>query len=140
MKNKKLYHILSWTWGLPMNLIGHMIAKILLSMQYKPKKWGGCQYFVVGENWGAISLGTIVIVSKNHTEFMLNHEFGHSIQNCYFGFLFPFVVAIPSYIRYWYYCTSVKFGLKDSNKMSDYYNAWFEKQASELGENSIKYW
>ena len=140
MKSKKLYTILSWTWGLPMNLIGHITALVLMLMKCKPQKWGGCKYFVIGKNWGGISLGSIVIVADNPSEYILNHEFGHSIQNCYFGFLFPFVVGIPSMIRYWYRNAIVNFGFKTYTDLVDYYSIWFEKQASELGAKSIVNW
>jgi hypothetical protein len=140
MKNKNLYYFLSWTWGLPLNLIGHFVASVLLLLGYKPHKWGGCHYFIVGENWGGVSIGSIVIVAKNHNESTLNHEFGHSIQNCFFGFLCPFVVSIPSAVRYWYRNIVVKFGIKKQSELPSYHSIWFEKQASELGEENIKYW
>lgn len=140
MKNKKLYHILSWTWGLPLNLVGHIVAFVLLRMKYKPQKWGGCHYFVVGENWGGFSLGSIIVVDKSYDEYALNHEFGHSIQNCYYGFLCPFLVSIPSCVRYWYQRIVVSFGIKEESELPDYYSIWFEKQANELGASHIKYW
>lgn len=140
MKSKIAYHILSWTWGLPMTLIGYIVALVLRLMGYTPFKWGGSTYFMVGKNWGGVELGQIFVVDDSPTEYILNHEFGHSIQNCYFGFLFPFIVAIPSAVRYWYRRAVVKFGIKAQDELPGYYDIWFEKQASELGQTSISYW
>ena len=33
---------------------------------------------------------------------LIRHEGGHGIQNIIFGVLMPFLVSIPSFIRYWY--------------------------------------
>lgn len=141
MSNKKLYKILSWTWGLPLTLVGYVIIGVLILAGYTPRKWGGCYYFVIGENWGGFCLGSAIVVSScNYRESVLNHEFGHSIQNCYFGFLCPFIVSIPSFIRCCYREVVVWLKLKKYSELPDYYSIWFEKQASELGEASIKYW
>ena len=102
MKNKVLYYILSFTWGLPMTLIGLASALVLICLGYKANTYGGRLHFTVGKKWGGMSLGTVIITDDNAPEHTMNHEFGHSIQNCYYGFLMPFIVCIPSAIRYWY--------------------------------------
>jgi hypothetical protein len=38
---KFLFYLLSFTWGLPMTLVGCVVSFILLSLGYKPKKYGG---------------------------------------------------------------------------------------------------
>ena len=61
---------------------------------------------------------------------MLYHESGHGIQNLLFGPLMPFVVSIPSAIRYWYreYLMKVK-KIKCWN-LPDYDSIWFEGTAT----------
>ena len=142
MKNKKLYYFLQWTWGLPMNLIGYLASLCVMSANpdIRPLKWGGCYYFVLGKKWGGVSLGSFVFVCKEYDEHMLNHEFGHTIQNCYYGFLFPFVVAIPSFVRCWYYNIVTGLKLKGYDELPNYYSIWFEAEANELGAKYIKYW
>ncbi len=71
---------------------------------------------------------------------MLNHEFGHSIQNCYWGILFPFLIAIPSALRYWYRTLTVHCGIKKIQDLPAYHAIWFEAQADRLGTESILYW
>lgn len=137
---KQKFRILSWTWGLPMTLIGYIAAFFLRQFGYKPHKWGGNTFFIVGENWGGLDLGPITLICSDHDDYMLDHEFGHAIQNCYWGFLFPFVIAIPSAVRYWYREIVVRLGIRRRSELPGYYDIWFEKNASNLGQNYIGLW
>lgn len=87
-------------------------------------------------NWGGVSLGAFQLCGPysqpdgpcynlNWYEFTRRHEFGHSIQNMIFGPLFPFIVAIPSAIRYWLYTFK--------KLKSDYNSIWFERTATDWG-------
>lgn len=139
--SKTWFYILSYTWGLPLTLIGLAVAGVLRLLGYKPKKWGGSIYFVVGKNWGGLSIGTTIVVSERSSRFdILNHEFGHSIQNCYYGLLCPFIVTIPSFVRACYREFVVWAKLKNYAELPDYYSIWFEGQASELGKANIGCW
>ena len=137
MKNKTLFYVLSLTWGLPMTLIGAVCALFLILTNHKPKRHGGCIYFSVCENWGGLELGLFFIVDKNESEHTKNHEFGHAIQNCKYGFLMPFIVCIPSAIRYHYRNWRTKRGLTNA---TDYDDIWFEREATELGYAYEPYW
>ena len=99
--NKPLYYILNCTWGCIMTLIGAVVAIALLCVGKKPQKHAGCTYFNVGKSWGGVELGCFFLTDSNDSKHTKNHEFGHSLQNCLWGPLFPFVVCIPSAIRYW---------------------------------------
>lgn len=99
--SKPLFYILSVTWGCIMTTIGALVSLILLILGYKPKKWNYCYYFEVGENWGGIELGMFFVTDKSSSIRIKNHEHGHGIQNCYLGVFMPFIVCIPSAIRYW---------------------------------------
>lgn len=135
MINKQLYRTLNLTWGLPMTLIGYAVEAVLKCAKLKPKRWGGCTWFTIGENWGGVSLGMVIITCKDATEETLNHEFGHSIQNAIFGIFFPFVVAIPSVIRYW-----KRIADKKKGKTLEPYDAiWFEGQATRWGNKYISF-
>ena len=114
-----------------MTLIGSVIALVLILMGYKPIKNIYGWYFEIGNYWGGVDLGYISIIQKNSSQYLKNHEFGHAVQNCIFGPLFPFMIAIPSAIRYWYRAIRENLG-KDNP--TDYYAIWFEKQASTYGE------
>ena len=127
---KQLFYLLSWTWGIIMTLIGNVAAICLIIAGYKPKKNCYGWYFEVGENWGGVDLGYICIVQHNSSQYLRDHEFGHSVQNIFFGPLFPFLVAIPSAVRY-----QARTFIENRGWIckTGYFDIWFEKQASECG-------
>lgn len=127
---KFLFYLLSFIWGLPMTLCGLIVAAILLLAGHKPKKWKYCYYFEIGHNWGGLEFGAFFLVNKNSSTHIKNHEHGHAIQNCWFGPFFPFIVFIPSAIRYWWRELLTKRGKTD---LPDYDSIWFEGQATRLG-------
>lgn len=137
MKNKFLYYFLSCTWGIIMTLIGATVALALLVTGHKPIKNGGQIMFKVGKNWGGVSLGLVVLTSCPDSLSVTNHEFGHSFQNCWWGPLFPFVIAIPSVIRYWHRELQYRRG---TPPQTDYDDIWFEGQATKLGNKYISSW
>lgn len=89
--------------------------------------------FTVGENWGGLNMGPITLVDKYAGPRTLNHEFGHSIQNCYLGPLMPFLVAIPSAVRYWYREWLIRSGRKKARELPSYDSVWFEGTATSIG-------
>ena len=136
--NKFLFYLLSFTWGLPMTLIGCMVSLVLLIAGYKPKKYGYTWYFEVGNNWGGLELGVMFLTNKTPSTHTKNHEVGHTLQNCYLGPLTPFVVSIPSAIRYWYREYLVRSGKKKWSELPDYDSIWFEGDASKRGTEFIE--
>ena len=91
---KTLFYVLSFTWGIIMTIIGMCAAAGLRIIGKKPTMYGPCLCYVVGTGWGGVSLGPVMIMSEGnakgtHTK---NHEFGHALQNCLWGPLFPFVI------------------------------------------------
>lgn len=135
--SKTQFYILSFTWGLPMTLIGCLAALVLIMTGFKAKRWGYCYYFEIGNCWGGCELGLFFIKDKTSDTHVKNHELGHGIQNCYLGFAMPFVVCIPSAIRYWYrkYLTCVK----HISNIKPYDSVWFEKQATRLGSEFMEW-
>ena len=122
-----LFYVLSFTWGIIMSLIGAIVFLVLMCMGYKPKKYKHLYYIEVGEHWGGMELGCFFLTDKTPTEHTKLHEAGHGIQNIIFGPLMPFVVCIPSAIRYWYRIYSKK-------PQPPYDSIWFEGWATRLGE------
>ena len=125
----KLYLILNYTWGILMTLIGYGACAVLRCAGFRPKRIGPCYHFMVGSAWGGLTLGMTIITDDEPNEWILDHEFGHSVQNAFFGPLFPFLIAIPSVIRYW----KRKKDEKNGKELPDYDSVWFEGQATELG-------
>lgn len=54
----------------------------------------------LGQNWGGCDLGLVYLRDTTSSASVSNHELGHSFQ-VWLGIFFPFVVAIPSAIRWW---------------------------------------
>ncbi len=131
------YWLLQLTWGILMNIVGLFVTLFcLIFLKGKMHKNGLGFITEVGGNWGGVSLGAFALCgtyyqpTSPHYDFYWyhetrNHEFGHSLQNAILGPLFPFIVAIPSAIRYWldYY----------GKLKRDYYAIWFERDATNWG-------
>lgn len=130
---KKLYYILNFTWGIIMNIIGVIGAGAMLVLGKKPIRHAGSIVFRTGRGWGGVSLGVFSFVCEEASEHTLNHEFGHSLQNALYGPAFPFIVAIPSAIRYW----KIRLG---KLVVKNYDDAWFEGQATDWGTKIAKKW
>lgn len=131
VKNKWLYYLLQFTWGLPMNIIGVLVFLVLIIFGKKPKKFHNCWYIVIGKRWGGVELGTFFLISEPESEHTKRHESGHALQNMIWGFLFPFAVCIPSAIRYWY--RELKYHRKHITPETKYDDIWFEGQATRWG-------
>ena len=139
---KFLYWLGQLTWGIVMSLIGLITALIcILFLKGKVHKNGYTIIIEVGGNWGGINLGcislcggyTTVCPDENWFQHTRRHEFGHSLQNLIFGPLFPFIVAIPSAIRYHYQNYRSKKGLPNK----EYDVIWFEGTATRWGTKAI---
>ena len=129
-KNKWLYYILMFTWGLLMSLIGLIVTISLLIGGQKPYGIYGVWKFEIKEHWGGADLGCMYVRDTTSSESVDRHETGHSYQNCILGPLFPFVVAIPSAIRYW----DRKRREKKGETLKPYDSIWFEGSASDIGD------
>ena len=131
--SKTVFWLLSWTWGFIMTLIGTIVMGFLRICGYEPYKNQYGWAFEIGKNWGGLEIGPYCLVNENPSQHTLDHEFGHAIQNCYFG---PFMIfiSIASAIRYWWreYQTQIK-GKKYS-ELPPYDSIWFEGMATRLGK------
>lgn len=81
--------------------IGAVVALVLMISGYKPKRHAGSIYFNVGRSWGGAELGLFFLTDDQDSDSVKDHEFGHSLQNCLWGPLMPFVISLPSAARYW---------------------------------------
>lgn len=130
IKNKATFYTLSFTWGIIMSIVGSLVAAVLFIAGYKPKKWGHCWYFEVGDNWGGLELGPFFLTDKNPSEHVRNHEHGHGFQNCTYG-PFMVIISLMSAFRYWY--RELKYNRKGLTPPTKYDDIWFEGEATRLG-------
>ena len=123
------FYLLSFTWGLPLSLIGFIVMFVLNLKGYDIYKNQYGYYCEIGKGWGGLSLGPFAVVNKSPSEYLLAHEFGHALQNCYFG-PHMIIVSLMSFTRYWYR----EFLLKNGKQLNDYDSIWFEGTATYLGK------
>lgn len=134
MKNNKLlFYVLSFTWGLPMTLVGVVAAAVMLLLFRKPELCGYCIRFRIGNGWGGVSLGLTIITDNQSESEITYHEHGHAIQNTLYGFFMPVLVCIPSVIRYWYREYLVRVKGERYSSLTPYDDIWFEGQATKFG-------
>ena len=126
-----MFYFLSFTWGLPFTLVGLIVAFVLRVLGYHSKKFVLVRFFEIGKSWGGFSIGLFFVTSQNSTFNLRCHEFGHAIQNCMFGPLTPFIICIPSAIRYWY--RELHYYRRGKEPKTNYNDIWFEGQATRLG-------
>lgn len=140
LKHRWLYYLMACTWGVIMTILGCIITIILAIVKiFIPKKVIFERYYwiysiTVGpEWWGGCEMGLMFLRDHNSSVNYINpHEFGHTFQNCLLGPLFPFVVAIPSAIRYWLREIFPK------KKWAPYDSAWFEDAATQCGIYAVR--
>jgi hypothetical protein len=131
MKNLKRwqFYLLSFTWGLPMSLMGLVVCAVLMCFGKRPKRYGHCYYMSIGKSWGGLEFGWFFLTDGRSTEFIKRHELGHGYQNaCILGWLYPifWFIAIA---RYWLKRWGAKF---------NYYGWWLEDQANKIGQEVMK--
>ena len=129
-KSEWLYYLIQFTWGMFANLLGVILATILICFGFRPYWYGRNFSFALPINSG-MSLEIFLFGPENASTNLKNHEHGHSIQNLYFGPLFLGMVAIPSVTRFWVRELRIKKGEKLKTKYDD---IWFEGQASKTGD------
>ena len=127
-----LFWILSCSWGVLMTLFGAIVALGLLLTGHRPHCFHCLIYFETGENWGGFEAGGFFVVNKEASERLKCHEAGHGIQNIMFGPFMPFLVSIPSCVRYW--VRRYKLKKRRGDMLPPYDSIWFEGSATSLGE------
>ncbi len=132
------YWFVSLTWGLPMTLLGAIGTLALLVTGHKPKRFHYNIYFEVGKGWGGSEFGGFFFVNRDPSLHVRQHEAGHGLQNLMLGVFMPFVVCIPSAVRYWYREFLVRSGKKQYFELPAYDSIWFEGWATRLGETYFK--
>ena len=131
-----LFYIISFTWGGIMTAIGLVVLLVTLPFG-KFGIYHGRIYKCIGKNWGGVELGCFFLCDNSADEYILAHESGHGLQNCLWGPLMPFVICIPSAIRYWYREFIWRFNKEKFNKLPEYDAIWFEGQATKWGKKYV---
>lgn len=131
---KKIFEVIKFIglliWQLPQSIVGWlMILWFLIVGKVKFIKYHKHAFIFTADHMqGSISLGTVVILCANHSksEPTIQHELGHVIQSHYLGWLYLFVIGIPSIC--W---AGIHNGYYDPRS---YYSFYTEKWANKLGK------
>lgn len=113
---------LLWLWQAPQNILGFLVKVFT-----KARKVGN--HYEYDIDCGSVSLGRYIFLCPSHCddETVLCHECGHQRQSEMLGWLYLFVIGIPSLV--WAGCFE---WYRRKYKVS-YYDFYTEKWADRLG-------
>lgn len=114
-----------WLWQLPQNLLGLLLVAIL-----RPEDaydYHGSKVYYSHRMRGGISLGRYIVIRSyqlNDGAKTERHELGHSMQSRMLGWLYLFVIGIPSILwaAWWH-----------EGRNRSYYSFYTERWADRLG-------
>lgn len=125
MKNNSRSFI-QWTWCLPQNLIG-LFVYLFTSLQGCSTEFYNDTFVTRWKYGSGVSLGQFIFVPEGAGENTIKHEYGHSIQSLRLGWLYLFIIGLPSVL--W-----AAFGDKYRAKHGvSYYDFYTESSADKLG-------
>jgi len=88
-------------WGLPQNLVGFVMYLMFKKKAIKIEHFRDSVVLEVrhGKLGGAVSLGMFIFIFSDYRsrrEWVVKHEYGHSIQSKILGPLYLLVIGLPS--------------------------------------------
>ena len=129
-KSRAVYYLLSFTWGLPVTLGGCVVALALVVTGHRPRRYGWDWCFDLEVDWG-LDMGLFFIADSGGSRRLHDHEHGHTLQNIRLGPFMPFVVCLPSTVRFWHRHLAEKRG---KYPKTHYDSVWFEGSATLSGK------
>ena len=121
----KLKKFIIATWELPQNIIGYITRQIFKAQYVSDYKTAKVFYWKV--KYGSMSLGKYIFMCDPSNTETLKHEYGHTIQSKYLGWLYLLVIGLPSLI--WAWCFE-GYRTKRGKSYDDFYT---ESWANKLG-------
>jgi hypothetical protein len=130
---KMIKKILLYIWQLPQNILG-LIFHIILLRGRNPRlilEYDGIKFYIDDTMHAGISLGNKVFFGINHyiVDANYDHEYGHTRDSIYWGWLYLLIIGLPSVIHAWLYDD----GYNYITQKRDYYDFWTEKRANKFG-------
>ena len=120
MKIKKFIKAI---WEFPQNAIGFIVKKIVKAEHVFDLTDACVHYWNIK---GGLSLGKYIFVQRDMSWMIIKHEYGHTIQSKYLGWLYLPVIALPSLIWAGFFDE-----YRRKNNVS-YYDFYTEKWANKL--------
>jgi hypothetical protein len=133
---KHAYTAVQWTWGLPQTLIGAVLYAVHRKDDHFDYR--GAKATAWDKDAG-VSLGKFIFVPRraggNSGRFLLEHEYGHTIQSLILGPFYLLAVGAPSML--WNRLPYFKRKRRKTGR--SYYSAPFEKTASILAAHTHRH-
>lgn len=122
----KWYEIL---WQLPQYILGYLYLWINYNNIMSGFMYNGASYFIIKNQIDSVTFCKDYIFLSKYTmnsDYTIKHEYGHTIQSKWLGWLYLLAIGLPSII--WAFIHS---NFKTGKKYEDFYT---EKWASKLGK------
>lgn len=122
----KWYEIL---WQLPQYILGYLYLWINYKKIMSGFMYNGASYFILRNQKGSVTFcKDYIFLSRTawHDDHTIKHEYGHTIQSKWLGWLYLLVIGLPSIV--WAFIHS---NFNIGKKYEDFYT---EKWASKLGK------
>jgi hypothetical protein len=133
----KIAQILGVLWQLPQFALGWLVEWYYrIGADYIVGEYNGVRVVYSMKMEKGVSFGRVIILPYKYRRlYSLNayarvmhaHEYGHCVQSRKYGWLYLFVIGIPSAMWNWAHENIDKY------EEADYYSFWTEKNANELG-------
>lgn len=132
---KEIINFLRILWELPQSLLGFILFQVYsVGCHCMEAPYGDVRILYSERMRGGISLGRFIILpwkyrynSSSYVRDAISHEYGHTRQSLYLGWLYLIVIGLPSLLWAWAHST-----FKRLQEIS-YYDFYTEKNADKLG-------
>lgn len=132
---KEIINFLRILWELPQCLLGFILFQVYsVGCHCMEVPYGDVRILYSERMRGGISLGRFIILpwkyrynSSSYVRNTISHEYGHTRQSLYLGWLYLVVIGLPSLLWAWAHST-----FKGLQEIS-YYDFYTEKNADKLG-------
>lgn len=132
---KEIINFLRILWELPQSLLGFILFQVYsVGCHCMEAPYGDVRILYTEKMRGGISLGRFIILpwkyrynSSSYVRDTISHEYGHTRQSLYLGWLYLIVIGLPSLLWAWAHSTFRRL------QEVDYYSFYTERIADKLG-------
>ena len=118
--------LLHCVWGLPQMLLG--LVLFLWEKTPETRIYRNA-VVTVWDRKGSLSLGQFIFLEQDSPDFIVKHEYGHTIQSLILGPFYLPVIGIPSFL----WANIRILGRKWRSRRKSYFDFYTEKWANRLG-------
>lgn len=132
---KEIINFLRVLWEFPQSLLGFILFQFYgVGCQCMEAPYGDVRILYSERMRGGISLGRFIILpwkyrynSSAYVRDTISHEYGHTRQSLYLGWLYLVVIGLPSLLWAWAQSTFKRL------REVDYYSFYTERWADDIG-------